>query len=223
MTPSKFLFKAFSRLFSKKNIYLTSSLNYKNKTYPLPPSSDYIRYATFWLCCEQIISNAVAGSVAELGVYKGDSAKRLNALFPDRRLYLFDTFEGFDKKDIAIEKTKKFSGGDQNFSDTSVEHVLSKMKHPDNCIVRKGFFPDTASGIDDTFCFVSIDTDLYTPILSGLRFFYPRLEKGGYIFVHDFNNDHYKGAKQAVLTYCTENNIGYVPLPDSGGTVVIAK
>jgi O-methyltransferase len=173
---------------------------------------------------EEITYNSVKGNVAELGVYKGEFAKELNSLFTRRSLYLFDTFEGFSTKDIETEKNNKFSGAAQeHFSDTNVSLVLSKMKYPERCIVRKGYFPETTGGIDDTFCFVNIDTDLYLPVLNGLEFFYPKLEKGGYIFVHDFNNDIYKGARQAVIKFCGENNIGYVPLTDSGGTVVITK
>lgn len=37
------------------------------------------------------------GCVAEAGVFQGNFAKVINANFPDRKLYLFDTFEGFDK------------------------------------------------------------------------------------------------------------------------------
>jgi O-methyltransferase len=163
------------------------------------------------------------GNVAELGVYKGDFAKRLNFLFSDRKLYLFDTFEGFDIMDIQIEQKGNFSKGTQDFSNTSVDIVLNKMPYPGNCIIKKGIFPETTYGISDSFCFVSIDADLYEPILQGLIFFYPKLEKGGYIFIHDFNNEEYKGARHAVLEYCTDNNISYVPIPDSGGSVVISK
>ncbi len=225
MRVSRFLFKKISESLSRKRIYIIKSLSYKNASHPLPVNFDYVRYATLELCYEEIVSNAVAGSIAELGVYKGDFAKRLNLLFSDRSLYLFDTFEGFSKKDIEIEKKNNFSGGNQDFSDTSVEVVLSKMHYPKNCVIKKGFFPDTAKDIDITvkFCFVSIDADLYDPIINGLGFFYPRLEKGGFIFVHDFNNDAYKGARQAVIKFCKENSIGYTPLPDSGGTVVITK
>lgn len=225
MSVLRLLFKKISGLLSHKKIYLTKSLSYKNGSHPLPINLDYVRYATLGLCYEEIINNAVAGSIAELGVYKGDFAKRLNVLFSDRSLYLFDTFQGFNKKDIEIEKRNNYSAGNQDFSDTSVEVVLSKMRYPKNCIIKKGFFPDTARDIDINvrFCFVSIDADLYDPILNGLYFFYPKLEKGGFIFVHDFNNDAYKGARQAVVKFCKENNIGYAPLPDSGGTVVITK
>ena len=51
----------------------------------------------------------------------------------------------------------------------------------------------------------------------------PRLSAGGYIFVHDFNNDEYKGAHQAVLEFCQTEGISFTPLPDSGGTAVLSK
>jgi O-methyltransferase len=223
MELSRALFRTLSGFLSSRNLFLGSSLKYKEKPLPLPPNLDYIRYSALGLCYEEIVNRKVAGNVAELGVYKGDFAKRLNFLFPDRKLYLFDTFEGFDSKDVEKEKSEGFSEGSQDFSDTSVEMVLSKMTNKSNCIVCKGFFPGTAEGIRDTFCFVSIDADLYEPVYNGLVFFYPLLEKGGYIFVHDFNNDEYKGAHQAVLKFCSENSIGFVPLADNGGTAVITR
>ena len=39
-------------------------------------------------------------SVAEGGVFRGDFAKYINKVFPDSKLYLFDTFEGFDSRDV---------------------------------------------------------------------------------------------------------------------------
>ncbi|MDP4275995.1 MAG: TylF/MycF/NovP-related O-methyltransferase [Bacteroidota bacterium] len=189
----------------------------------MPNRFDYVRYSALSLCHEEITANNVSGSTAELGVYKGDFSRQINYLFSKRKIYLFDTFEGFDAKDIQLDQENKFSIGSQDFSDTCVDFVMKNMPHPDNCIIKKGFFPETAFGISDSFCFVSIDADLFAPIYEGLSFFYPLLEKGGYIFVHDFNNNDYKGAKQAVLKFCKENNITYVPIPDVAGTVIIPK
>ncbi|WP_052733027.1 TylF/MycF/NovP-related O-methyltransferase [Hymenobacter terrenus] len=223
MSTARFLFQKLAQAVATKGLYFTKSLNYKTSPAPLPPNLDYVRYATLGLCYQEIVARKVPGNVAELGVYRGDFAKRLNQLFADRELYLFDTFSGFDRQDIVTEQSSGFSTGTQNFADTSAETVLQKMPHPQQCIVRKGFFPATAAGLDDTFCFVSLDADLYQPILEGLAFFYPRLAPGGYIFVHDFNNDEYKGAHQAVLEFCQAHHIGFIPLPDSGGTAVITK
>jgi len=64
---------------------------------------------------------------------------------------------------------------------------------------------------------------LYEPIYNGLHFFYPRLNKGGYIFVHDFNNDEYLGARDAVRQFSKEMSIGYTLIADAGGTAIITK
>ena len=220
----KSIYQPLAKFLAGKKIHLSKSLVYNSSfKQELAHNLDFVRYTTLELCCNELKANNVKGNTAELGVYKGDFAKRINQLFADKKLYLFDTFEGFSDRDINTEKQSNYSSGEQDFSDTSVALVLSKMKYRDNCIVKKGFFPDSANDVDDEFCFVSIDADLYEPILAGLKFFYPKLESKGYIFVHDFNNDLYKGAKKAVLEFCTVNNISYLPIPDSGGTAIITK
>ena len=62
------------------------------------------RTATMRLIAEQINALGVPGDVAELGVYRGDFAVLLNLAFSERRLHLFDTFDGFDERDIAAER-----------------------------------------------------------------------------------------------------------------------
>lgn len=223
-TNFKSLYQPFAKVLASKKLHLSKSLEFNTSfKQELAFNLDFVRYTTLELCCNEIKANGVSGNLAELGVYKGEFAKRINQLFPEKKLYLFDTFKGFDVKDVNTEKQSNYSSGEQDFSDTSVELVLNKMKYRENCIIKKGFFPDSALDVNDTFCFVSIDADLYEPILSGLNFFYPKLESKGYIFIHDFNNDLYKGAKKAVVEFCNNNNINYLPIPDSGGTAIIAK
>jgi O-methyltransferase len=219
----KKLFQLFSNFLSKRNLYLIKSLPYKPKSRLLPINLDYVRYTTLSLCYQEITKQKLDGNLAEVGVYRGDFAKRLNILFPDKKLYLFDTFEGFSNEDSLFEQQKNYSTATQDFTNTSIELVKSKMKYPDNCIFKKGKFPDTAIDVEDQFCFVSLDADLYLPIYEGLKFFYPSLVKKGYIFIHDFNNDQYTGAREAVIQFCQEQNIGFTPIPDIGGTVVITK
>jgi len=186
---------------------------------------DYTRSATLDLVAHEILRNNVQGDIAELGVFQGEFAKYLNQIFSDRPLHLFDTFSGFDVRDVDTEKENKFSDGDQNFADTSVDLVLGKMKTPKSCIVHKGFFPETAVGLNPniSYAFVSIDADLYQPIYEGLKYFYPKLSPGGYIFVHDFNNSEYLGANKAVFDFCKENKVAYVPISDGWGSVILAK
>ena len=214
----------FGKIFNHKRSFINLSLNYLYRKRDIDRNYlDYIRLASLELIAHEINSRNIKGNVAELGVYKGKFARYINKYFPGRKLYLFDTFRGFDEADIKSELLNTYSEGNQDFSNTSVEKVLSIMPHPDQCIIKKGFFPHSAIGLEDEFAFVSLDTDLYDPIYNGLQYFYPRLVKNGYIFIHDFNNDSYKGVRQAVIKYCSENSISYFPLPDSAGSAVIMK
>jgi O-methyltransferase len=210
--------------FQQNKVMVTGSLQYLQRERSFDKNYfDKIRISTLELVSYEIVKKQISGAIAELGVYKGKFARFINHYFPDRTFYLFDTFEGFDERDVAKEKQEAFSTGTQNFADTSVQAVLHQMPFPEKCVPKKGFFPGTATGVDDKFVFVSIDADLYDPIYSGLQFFYPRLQKGGYIFVHDFNNDSYKGSRQAVEKFCQDENINFVPIPDVGGSAIITK
>ncbi len=214
----------FGRILNNGSVRINSSLNYLARKRLIDRNyMDYIRLATLELIAAEINTADLTGAVAELGVYKGKFARYINQYFPSRKLYLFDTFEGFDKKDISTEVQRDFSSGEQDFSNTSVEEVLQRMPFRDVCIIKQGYFPASAAGLEEQFVFVSIDTDLYDPVYHGLNYFYPRLKKGGYIFVHDYNNDGYKGAREAVEKFCREQGVSKTPIPDSGGTVILAK
>jgi O-methyltransferase len=225
MSFSKWLFKGVGKVLRKRNLNLVASLSYYNKKSRLKDSVilDYIRSATLELVAEEIQEKQLEGSVAEVGVFKGEFASRLNQVFPSKKLYLFDTFDGFDKRDKTTEDKFGFSTATQNFSNTSTDLVLSKMINPVVCIIKRGYFPATSEGIEDDFVFVSLDADLYEPIIAGLNFFYPKLVKGGYIFIHDYNNTEYKGANKAVKEFCRINNVSFVPIPDLCGTAIITK
>ena len=156
---------------------------------------------------EDSISENIA--VAEGGVYRGDFAKEINACFPKHTLYLFDTFEGFDERDVKIEKQENYSSSDNNhLRITSEELVLGCMPHPEMVVMKKGYFPETAVGLEDNkYLFVNLDFDLYNPTIEGLRYFYPRVVEGGVILVHDFYNSGYAGVKQAIDDFERENGV----------------
>jgi len=169
----------------------------------------------------EIYRNKIQGATAEAGVYKGQTARHINYLFPDRKLYLFDTFDGFDAKDQKADDDKGLYNLKIDYSRTSEEIVMSQMRFPGNCIIKKGWFPDSASGIEDIFAFVRLDMDLYDPILAGLEFFYPKMAWGGYIAVHDCRSKNFGGARAAVMDFCKEKHLNYMCMPDKLGTAVI--
>ena len=188
-------------------------------------TADVIRTSTLSLIADEIHARELKGSVAELGVAQGKFARVINALFPEKELHLFDTFEGFPKSDIADDKQRNFSDTKSEwYADIDMSALMGSMRYPERCIIHRGYFPDTAVGMEEErFCFVSIDCDLYKPILAGLEFFYPRLVKGGYIFVHDYRSKYFTGVRSALNEFAQKNDISYCVIPDNTGTAVITK
>lgn len=221
----KFLFKKVSSFLNRQNRYLVEAHSYTHRSKKLDWNRlDFVRRATLDLAAEEIQRHQISGNVAEVGVFQGDFAKDLNFVFPNKTIYLFDTFSGFHQEDIKTDQNRGFSDGMQDFSQTSVDLVRGKLPHPNQAQFRPGYFPQTAMGLEnESFCLVSLDTDLYEPIVEGLRFFYPRLSPGGFIFVHDYHNDQYPGVRAAVEEYAQSIPLSYLPIPDIGGSVVIRK
>ncbi|SEW09229.1 TylF/MycF/NovP-related O-methyltransferase [[Clostridium] fimetarium] len=185
---------------------------------------DYFRYRTFELIADQI--QKYEGDIAEVGVFKGYFASIINRKFPSDTLYLFDTFEGFDAKEANKELYKGNCDETfiETFKQTTVEQVLKKLPYRENCIIKKGFFPMSAEGIDTKFKFVSIDVDFENSIYASIKYFYPRLVKGGFIFIHDYNEQRLKGVRKAVKDYENEHgSLIKIPIADKCGTLIITK
>ena len=183
-----------------------------------------IRVAALRLIAQEIKERNVPGAMAELGVFRGDYSAVMNALFQEKELYLFDTFEGFDEKDIAIEEQFGTQGmGHRDFSDTSMELVRSKMLYPERLHFYKGYFPDTFPGDMPKLSLVSLDPDLYEPVYQGLKRFYPLLNPGGVIMIHDYNSMQFPGVKKAVRRFAEEEGIYVMPLMDMHGSALIMK
>jgi hypothetical protein len=185
--------------------------------------SDMARFYFFCLAFDQIVKEDLEGDLAELGVYKGNTATLLAEIARARgaTAYLLDTFTGFNKKDI---KGVDAAAREAAFSDTSLEAVRALVGE-ENVRYIPGYFPETASQIPDDarFCLVHIDCDLYAPIYSALEYFYPRMVPGGYLIVHDYTSLHWNGAERAVDEFFLDKPEPVIPLPDGAGSVVIRK
>jgi len=182
---------------------------------------DSVRLNFLSLTCDQLIKEGVRGSIAELGVYKGNTAFLLAQLarFFDTTAYLLDTYEGFPSEDLVGEA--KLS---DNFSDTSLESVRSLVGEK-NVSFIKGRFPGTANAIPDAerFCLVNLDCDLYAPFSAALQYFYPRLLPGGFLIMHDYSSLHWPLIEKAVDEFFADKPERPILIPDKSGTAVVRK
>ena len=183
------------------------------------------RVATMRLLAEQIREENIPGDVAELGVYRGDFAALINAAFPERIIHLFDTFEGFQEKDVKIEQADGLSrakAGD--FSETAQSVVESKLPFRERAVFHKGWFPETFGPcMEEIFAFVSIDADLYAPTAAALPLFWERLSPGGVLLIHDVNSTQFSGAGKAVRAFCRKEGLLPMPVCDLHGSAVLRK
>ena len=186
---------------------------------------DGVRRDMLVLLMRSLVEAKIDGAIAEVGVYKGQTAKLFHHYMPDRRIYLFDTFEGFSEADAgadpAAASVYKLDG---NFTDTSLALAQATVAaRNDNVRFKKGYFPDSADDevAAETFALVHLDADLEAPIASGLRYFWPRLAPGGFIVAHDYNA--WPGARRAVDAFCAEFKVFAMPMPDKSGSAVIRK
>jgi O-methyltransferase len=184
---------------------------------------DKVRFYNIWFQVNRILEEGISGHFAELGVYKGETARLLHHAAPERALYLFDTFSGFPPSDLEGESGEAATYTPQHFADTSVEKVLHFIGASRNVIIRQGYFPDTALGLEDEiFSLVSMDADLYAPTIAGLRFFYPRLAPGGVILIHD-HDQRWLGILKAVREFSANIPETFIAIPDTHSTVMLVK
>lgn len=128
----------------------------------------------------------VAGAVADLGACRGDFSWQLNALMPERTLYLFDTFTGYDYRDVEKEQELGFSdvkAGDYSLSQRECEQIenrlMERMPYPEMIVIKKGWFPETAYDLEDEqYALVHLDTGLYAPTYAGIQYFFSAYEQG---------------------------------------------
>jgi len=163
-------------------------------------------------------TSALEGDIAEVGVFKGGTAKVLALSKGSRLIRLFDSFEG-------MRATSSYDGhrpGD--FSDTSLESVQQYLHGIQGIHFYKGWFPETTRGLEETkYSFVHLDVDLYQSTLDALLFFYPRLVSGGMILSHDFNSRTCPGVSKAYKDFFSDKPEAVIELSGTTQCLIVKK
>lgn len=138
----------------------------------------------------------IAGDVAEVGVYKGGSARFMMKGLPKKHFWLFDTFRGLpyaDEQGHAL--------GDFAADPDALPQLLNEKQYT----LIPGLFPATIVEneelVDVDFSLVHLDVDCYQSTTDGLDYFWPKLSGGGIIMVHDYGWIDCPGVKKAVDSF----------------------
>ncbi len=170
---------------------------------------------------EYVHTNKVAGDFVECGVWRGGSVlamiaqlKNLNA--PERKIWLYDTFEGMtaptshDVDSVGgvsaakLLSTTAVADGNNVWCLASLEDVetnLSKTSYStEQLVFVKG---DVASTLKESapseIALLRLDTDWYESTKAELEILYPKLVPGGVCILDDYG--HWQGARKAVDDY----------------------
>jgi O-methyltransferase len=154
------------------------------------------------------------GAIAEVGVYKGASAKIICELKGDKPLHLFDTFAGLPKAsahDRGIHHEGQYT--------CCLEDVQDYLKDYSNLHYYQGLFPDSAINVsDDRFCLAHFDVDLYEGTKACLEYFYPRMVPGGIMITHDF--DILVGVRKAFEDFLADKPESLIEMPTTQCMIV---
>lgn len=183
---------------------------------------DRARFHFFSLVSDVIRKEKIKGDMVELGVWRGDTATFL-AKFSrrlEKTLYLLDTYEGFDARDLGPDEQHLSNA----FSETSLDAVKQRVGM-ENVVFIKGYFPETSVHLpkNTSYCLVHLDADLEAPLAAGLAYFYPRMAPGGFLVIHDYMSMCWNGVVRAVDTFLADKPEYIIPVPDLAGSIVIRK
>lgn len=162
-----------------------------------------------------VVENGIRGDIVECGVWRGGSMmaiastlRRLN--IADRKLYLYDTFEGMPEateKDVELDGTpaeaarakSATNGAGWCYADeTDVMTNVGSTGYPqENIHLIKGKVEETIPAVmPENISLLRLDTDWYESTKHELAHLYPRLAQHGVMIIDDYG--HWQGARQAV-------------------------
>ncbi len=154
------------------------------------------------------------GDFAEVGDFQGSTARIMCEVKGDKRLRLFDTYEGLPKdcdKDSGVHKEKQYA--------CSLESVSKYLEEFPNVTYHKGLFPDSAADVPDAkYAFVHFDVDLYEGTLACLEYFYPKMITGGIMVSHDYSI--LEGVKTAFTEFFADKQENVIELPETQCMVI---
>ena len=163
------------------------------------------RSTAFFLYLKKIINKSPPGCVVECGLGKLKSFQMISFILLDesqkRKLYGFDSFQGFpeiSEEDLSPRNPQK---GDWNFVDYESTRSFLRNSEINNFVLIKGFLEDTLPVWKKKLppiAVLHIDVDLYSSYKTTLENLYSLVVKGGYILFDEYSSKKFPGAKKAV-------------------------
>jgi len=175
------------------------------------------------------------GAIVECGIFKGASFIRFasfQSLFDDgkRDVIGFDIFDEFpkgaEKDDHVVLNNFLKAAGSQSIGEDQLLEVLIKKELQENIQLVKGDINKTIPQfVQDhphlEIALINLDTDIYQPSLTVLKYLYPKLVTGGVLILDDYGI--HKGETAAVDDYFKDQGVQIQKFPFAENPSYIIK
>jgi len=169
----------------------------------------YKRLTNVEQCIRKIKDAGVEGDLIETGVWRGGAVLFMKAvlnelIIKNKKVWIADSFQGVPapKKQYAADRASKLHK--QKILTVSKNEVENNFRLYDlldsNVKFIEGWFNETLPNAPvDKLSLLRLDGDLYESTSLALEHLYPKLSKGGFVIIDDFNAFRY--CKKAVQDY----------------------
>lgn len=163
-------------------------------------------------------ANKLEGIFVECGVYRGATALSVLRYTKTKKpFYLLDTFSGMPEKYASTKEFKKYGS---LYSDTYGEVRERFALYPNVHLVR-GIVPDTLPAVEGPVAFLHIDLNAAAPEAAALRYFWPRMSRGGVIVFDDYAQPGiHTNQKAALDEVAAELDFEILALPTGQGLAI---
>ena len=129
----------------------------------------------------------VEGDIVECGTWKGGSAANLSLVckLVERKLLVYDSFEGLPEGDPKDNEAKGYKKGDYCGTLEEVMSNLTKYGALECCEFKRGWFSETLPKIDRPILLAFLDVDLEASLETCVRHIWQHLVPNGYIFIDE--------------------------------------
>ena len=191
------------RLLNKAKALTDANEHLFEKIKPFTMSSR-LKLRSLKTLAESMNENNVPGDFVECGTFKGGSAAVIStALTPERKLWLFDSFEGLPdvKEEVDGADSKDWVGKCRAAEQDVIEALKTVGTSPDQYVIRKGWFQNTfQQTLPEQVALLHCDADWYDSVLLTLETFYDRMPMGGVVVLDDFG--WWEGCREAFYDFC---------------------
>lgn len=161
------------------------------------------------------------GDFVECGTYKGGFARAIieyiNLGQLNKDFYLLDTFKGI-ATDLMTDEEKKLKK--RTFEDC-YDEVVNTFKNDKFVKLVRGIVPDTLPLVKaDKIAFISIDMNNAKPETEAIKYFWPKLVKGGMIVLDDYAYYGYEPQYKAHNEWARSIGVKILSLPTGQGLII---